>query len=87
MIRLIAYSQMPTVLDPDSPFAILYGMYNTKCAANSINKAWDKKVAVFQGTGGAFLGYLPEGGIRCKTRGNSGFKRLFGIPCNDLGEP
>lgn len=41
-------------------------------------------IMFFQGTGGAFLVYLAEEGIRCRTRGNSGFIRLFAIPCNDL---
>lgn len=38
----------------------------------------------FQGTGGAFFGYLAEEGIRCKTCGNSCFIRLLDIPCKDL---
>lgn len=38
----------------------------------------------FQGTGAAFLGYLADDGIRCRTRGKSCFRRLLEIPCNDL---
>lgn len=38
----------------------------------------------FQGPWGPFLGYLPEGGIRWKARGKSGFRRLYDIPWNDL---
>jgi hypothetical protein len=30
------------------------------------------------------LWYLAEGGMRCRTRGNSCFRRLFGILCIGL---
>lgn len=60
-------------------------MYRKNVPTAAVPKSGMKKGAmVIQGTGGAFLAYLAEEGIRCRTRGNSGFRRLFDIPCNDL---
>jgi len=60
-------------------------MYRKNVPTAAVPKSGMKEgVMVIQGTGGAFLAYLAEEGIRCRTRGNSGFRRLFDIPCNDL---
>lgn len=65
----------------------LGGFMNNPCivhvpaAATPENKGGKTTVyLLFQGTGEAFLGYLTEEGIRCRSLGKSGFRRLFDIP-------
>lgn len=82
------WGQAPTwvqMVQPNnhSPYCWISNIYMPQQQSYQLSEI-EKPSYSFQGIGGAFLGYLPEEGNRCRVRGYSCFKRLFDNAWNDL---